>query len=223
MMLKVCAVATQCCHRTALGVSWGNPSATAEHATPKAVRWQHCVATSHTFNILAPPAQLLSRRCATRTSGSPSAKPRSRQPSTPWYKQLARTLDSHCKMLACALSKRGRKWHSPLPASTRTRSDSSRGGGATQCSATFTLHLKVSWTTSLSECSNMATTRSSHQRMPPAISTRCCQIPARPMRRVFRGPGTGLLWTWRFKNSLFTPTPIPLISLWKYVDSHMRY
>ena len=37
-----------------------NPSAVAEPAIPKAVRWQHCVAASHTFDPTAPPAQLLS-------------------------------------------------------------------------------------------------------------------------------------------------------------------
>ena len=62
---------------------------------------------SHTFDAMAPPAQLFSWRCDTRISGSPSAAPISRQPSVLWSMQQAQPLASNCRMLACAPSKRG--------------------------------------------------------------------------------------------------------------------
>ena len=60
---------------TAKNVSRKNPLATAAQAIPKAVRWQHCIAVLHTFNVMAPPARLLSRRCNTRKSGLRSGSP----------------------------------------------------------------------------------------------------------------------------------------------------
>ena len=88
-------------------MSRGNPLALAKQATPKAIRWQHCITALYTLNVMAPLAQLLSRRCTTRTSGSPSTAPRSRHPSEPWSAHLARPLALHHKMLASAPSYRG--------------------------------------------------------------------------------------------------------------------
>ena len=188
-------------------LSRGNPSATAKQAIPKAYRWQRCVTVSHTFDAMVPPAQLLSRQCATRTSGLPYAAPISRHPSAPWSAQPTQPLASHHKVSACAPSVRGGQWHSSRHALTWTRSGSLGGGGATQLSATSTLHQKSLRTTSPSVCSNTATTRSSCQNMPPASNKQYRWIHAPPPSRVFMGPGTGLVWTWQFINSLFTQTP----------------
>ena len=80
------------------------PSATAAHAIPKDVRWQPCVAASHTFNVMAPPAQPLLRRCNTRTNGLQSGETRSRRPSEPWSVPWARPLASRRRTSARAPS-----------------------------------------------------------------------------------------------------------------------
>ena len=105
-------------------VSRANPLATAVQAIPKAVWWHHYIAASHTFDVMAPPAQLLSRRCNTRTSCLQSRAPRSWHPYEPWSATPALPLVSRRRTSVHAPSGRGDQWCSSWHASTQTQSRS---------------------------------------------------------------------------------------------------
>ena len=68
---------------------------------------------------MAPPAQLLSRRCTTNTSGSPSEALISKPPSEPYSSPQAQPLASHLRKLARAPSERGGEGGGGDPHGTR--------------------------------------------------------------------------------------------------------
>ena len=127
--------------------------------------------------------------------------PKSHQPSAPLSKLLAFTLGSHRYMSEPNTSNREGKCQSSWRGWTQTSSASWGGGAVKPCCNTSTTWPIVSTMTLASKCFNITTTRSFFPRKPISSATRRRRTLSHLPQRVFWGPGTGLVWTWRNQYS----------------------